>query len=371
MDLRGSFGGIVEDNKDPQKLGRLKVRVPHAYGAVGGVFGAVPTNDLPWALPVGMPSGLSQASGGADWLPEIGDQVLVQFLDGEPEKPVWQWFMQTLDAVEDFPLHAYETGKSGSVGKPKRGAWVRYGHTVEWNSEGLIMTTSKGYRLLLTDASSAGKDGDISITTQAGQLFEFDDSTGDSTLNVNNNWNINVQEQILAIANAFSLTTLNQEIELISGDKLTVDTTKNLEVTVGKDWSVDVIGTAAFNLAGSWTVNVLQSATLNATANMTVASSANLSVAAGGTLTLGGSGGLAMTSAGPCSMGFSQLLLGVAAISPYVLGDQLFAYLTALYSVLLSHSHPGVMPGPSTTGIMTPAPPAPPPTMLSQVIKGI
>jgi phage baseplate assembly protein gpV len=370
MDLRGAFGGIVEDNKDPEKLGRLKVRVPHVYGAVGGVFGAVTTDDLPWALPTGLPNGLTQQSGGADWLPEIGDQVLVLFLDNEPEKPVWQWFMQTQQAVDDFPLHTYEANKDGSVGKPKRGAWVRYGHTAEWNTDGLIFTTSKGYRLLLTDASSAGNDGDISLATQAGQFFEFDDSTGDSTLNVNNDWNINVGSQILAIADSFSLTTLTDEIEMISGTDTTIETTQDFDVTVGQNWQMTVTGTSIFDLTGDWTVNATQNIVLDAGANLTLNAGSQLILDVTGAVTLATTGAVNITSDLEVALDFLKLSLGEGAISPFVLGDQLFAYLEALYNVLLTHTHSGVFPGGASTSPMVPGPPPPVPTMLSQFIFG-
>lgn len=370
MDLRGVFGGVVEDNRDPQKLGRLKVRVPHVYGAVGGVFGAVTTNDLPWALPAGLPSGLTQQSGGADWLPEVGDQVVVNFMDGEPEKPVWQWFMQTQKAASDFPLHVYQTGNNGSVTGLKRGAWVRYGHTVEWNTNGLIMTTSKGYRVLLTDASSAGNDGDIIIATQGGLSLDFDDSTKDVTLNVNNDWNINVTSQILAFADSFSLTTSNNEIEFISGSKLTVDTTTDLQATVGQNWDMKVTGQTTFNLTGSLVISDAQNIAINATANLALKATANLTLAAIGLLSLTSTGALSIVSSAPISLNFSQLMLGTPAISPFVLGDQLFIYLTALYAALLNHTHSGVFPGPASTTTMIPPPPPPVPTMLSLSIFG-
>lgn len=370
MDLKGVFGGVVEDNRDPQKLGRLKVRVPHVYGAVGGVFGAVTTNDLPWALPVGLPSGLTQQSGGMDWLPEIGDQVVVQFMDSEPEKPVWQWFMQTQAAAGDFPLHTYKTSGNGSVSGLKRGALVRYGHTVEWNANGLIMTTSKGYRVLLTDASSAGNDGDITIATQGGLSWDFDDTTGDATLNVTNDWNINVGSQILAFADSFSLTTSNNEIEFISGSALTVDTKTDLKATVGQNWDMTVTGQSSLNLTGSVAITCAQNVSLNATANITLNAAANLSLAATGPLNLSSSAAVTIASPAPLTLTFSQLLLGAAPISPFVLGDQLFIYLTALYTALLNHTHSGVFPGPASTTPMIPPPPPPVPTMLSVSILG-
>lgn len=370
MDLRGNFCGTVEDNKDPEKLGRLKVRVPHVFGAVGGAFGSVATNDLPWALPAGLPNGLSQTGGGADWLPDIGDQLIVLFLDNEPEKPVWMWFMQTQAAVEKFPLHVYNTGANGSVGTPKRGAWVRYGHTVEWNADGLILTTSKGYRLLLTDASSAGNDGDISLSTQAGQTMELDDSTGDGTVNINNDWNINVTKQILAIADSFSLTTMNHEIELISGAELTIDTTKNLEGTVGKDWTMDVTGKSTFTLSDTWTANAVKDFALNATTDFTLSAKGNGNITTQNQLNVSSTGVMSVKSAVAMNFDFLQLTLGTGATSPFVKGDQLFTYLQSLFAILVAHTHSGVLSGPSSTGTMLPPPQPPTAALLSTVILG-
>jgi hypothetical protein len=343
--ISGTYAGIVEDNRDPEKLGRLKVRVPHVYGSVGGIFGAVPTENIPWALPSGLPNGLSQQSGGCDWLPEIGDQVLVRFLDAEPEKPVWEWFMQTQKGAEAFKLHHYAEPTGNRLGKPKRGAWVRYGHTVEWNEAGLILTTSKGYRLLLTDASSAGRDGTLNLSTQAGQFLDLDDSSNTVTLNVNEDLQINVGDQMLALCDAISLQALTQEIELISGDKITLDSEDNLEISVGQDWLLDVLGDATFDIQGDWTATAAGDVTLNGTK-----------------ITLSGTGDV--------SLRFGQLFLGAGASEPFVLGNQILAYLNTLYAALAAHTHAGVMSGGGTTAPMLPPPPAPSAALLSQVIKG-
>jgi len=39
------YVGIVEENDDPEKLGRCKIRIPSVYGT------DIPTDDLPWAIP--------------------------------------------------------------------------------------------------------------------------------------------------------------------------------------------------------------------------------------------------------------------------------------------------------------------------------
>ena len=85
MSMTGLFGtylGFVEEVRDPDKLGRIKARVPSAYGFSSGPGGSIGTEDIPWAIPAGLAAGGSDASGGISWLPEPGDQVFVRFLDG-------------------------------------------------------------------------------------------------------------------------------------------------------------------------------------------------------------------------------------------------------------------------------------------------
>lgn len=168
MALNGTYCGIVEDNRDPEGLGRLKIRVPAVYGAVGSSFGAIPTESIPWALPMGLPAGGSNASGGFSMLPEKGDQVAVQFLDAEPEKPVWQWLMQTRDQAKALKLHEY-TG-----GSPDRAILTRYGHSLELKSGVVTLTTGEGQQVLLqTSQSAAG--GKAALQTPKGQRVELND----------------------------------------------------------------------------------------------------------------------------------------------------------------------------------------------------
>ena len=153
----GVYTGLVEDNKDPEKLGRLKVRVPIAYGNSSQVS----TAQLPWALSRGLPAGGSAKSGGMDWVPDVGDQVWVTFLDGEPEKPLWEWATQSRPQAKKFPLHQYDKN-----GKPFRAALTKYGHTVEINETSVLLVTAKGNVILLDD----GIDGMILRANQDLQI---------------------------------------------------------------------------------------------------------------------------------------------------------------------------------------------------------
>lgn len=72
-----SYRGFIVDNKDPKKLGRLKVRVPQL------------TQDQAierWAFPKGQPAGKNF---GDFMIPPKGSNVWVEFENGDPNFPVW------------------------------------------------------------------------------------------------------------------------------------------------------------------------------------------------------------------------------------------------------------------------------------------
>jgi len=74
----GKYRGFVVNNADPQRLGRLKLRVPSVLGA------DVVTG---WAMPC-VPYG---GAAGQGWLfiPEKGAGVWVEFEEGDLEFPIW------------------------------------------------------------------------------------------------------------------------------------------------------------------------------------------------------------------------------------------------------------------------------------------
>jgi len=74
----GKHRGIVVDNNDPEKLGRLKVKVPSILG-----------NDVVtgWAMPC-VPYG-GAADQGFFFIPEVNAGVWVEFEAGDLEFPIW------------------------------------------------------------------------------------------------------------------------------------------------------------------------------------------------------------------------------------------------------------------------------------------
>lgn len=72
----GKYRGTVEDNADPQKRGRMKVRVPAVVGANRDIW-AEPC--VPYAGP----------GVGAWAIPPVGSHVWVEFEGGNPDYPIW------------------------------------------------------------------------------------------------------------------------------------------------------------------------------------------------------------------------------------------------------------------------------------------
>lgn len=98
----GSYKGVVVDAADPEKLGRLKLRVPDVYG----------DNLLDeWALSKGV---MSTKGGGIWMMPKEGDTVWVEFENGDPEYPIWNygWFSEE-DGPEERGEENYVIKTSG------------------------------------------------------------------------------------------------------------------------------------------------------------------------------------------------------------------------------------------------------------------
>ena len=74
--------GVVEDNKDPEGLGRCKVRVPSVHGEL-----TYPIDILPWARPLVLSP--VHAKRGSVNIPDIGDIVWVLFEGANRDFPIY------------------------------------------------------------------------------------------------------------------------------------------------------------------------------------------------------------------------------------------------------------------------------------------
>lgn len=334
MSLTGPYLGLVVSNADPAKLGRVKVNVPNVFG-----IASIGVSDLPWAIPAGLPAGGSPSSGGIDWLPDPGDQVVVFFLDGEPEKPIWMWMMQTLDQADKFKLHHYS--QSSSQGTPDRAGLTRYGHTIEINAGSVLASTKQGYQAILLDGDQGQNNGRITLQTPKANLFELDDQSDTATLNIN-------QDATFNIGLTWTSTFDDLDFESLTG---------NFKFTVGQDWTATVAGKLDFTVDGDW--------------DETVKGDKNVDVTGDWNLTGLGTFNLDITDT--INFSFAALNLGAAAAEPYVLGNKFVQMMNTLLVWLAGHTHGNGNNGSPTTPPLTPPQPEMQPLLdivLSSVIKG-
>jgi uncharacterized protein involved in type VI secretion and phage assembly len=155
--------GIVTDNQDPEGWGRVKVKFPtlteeHASN---------------WARVVAMGAGKER---GFDCLPEINDEVLVAFEQGDIHRPyiigaVWNGKDKTPNPVKD----AVADGKVRL-----RTFKTRVGHKIQFVEEdkgsskkGACIETAGGHKILINDSEKF-----VEIKTSGGQKLRLDDSGG-------------------------------------------------------------------------------------------------------------------------------------------------------------------------------------------------
>lgn len=150
----GKYRGFVVDNADPDKLGRLRLRVPSLFG----------TEVTRWALPC-LPFG-GLADQGFFCVPEIGAQVWVEFEGGDRSHPVWTGtFWQ---AAGDAPVTT--SPPTTRIFKTPKG------HSLSFED------ADDGERITLTHATSAtidiDPDGTIALTDANGAVVTLDAQNG-------------------------------------------------------------------------------------------------------------------------------------------------------------------------------------------------
>jgi uncharacterized protein involved in type VI secretion and phage assembly len=163
----GKFRAFVSDNRDPDKRGRLKLRIPSVLG----------DDESDWALPC-LPFG-----GGAGWglflVPEAGAQVWAEFEEGDIHRPLWVGaFWQQRDDVPQDAAKAYPATRL--VQTPG-------GHVLQFDDEsgkerlrlhhpkGAELTVDEKGTVALTDAKGAK----LTLDADAGKVV-IEDANGNT-----------------------------------------------------------------------------------------------------------------------------------------------------------------------------------------------
>ena len=210
---------IVEDNVDPDRMGRIRVKFP-----------TLPGEPNSWWLRQSSPNASEEF--GLYALPEIGDEVLVVFLQGDLNQGVI--IGQHWNGV-DVPPPEAEDGMP-TAAKTDTGA--------QWSTE------------MFTDGSTSIDDNDRRFwKSRSGHLFVFDDTSGSETIQM---WDgshtlafvFDTTKKAIFLTNSegdIHIRTKNDlyleagnDIKYIAGNNIEGEAGVNLDLKVGSNYTIDV-----------------------------------------------------------------------------------------------------------------------------------
>lgn len=165
----GLWPGTVVSDEDPDKEGKLQVRVDQFYGKASAAE-KIEDPDLPWARPGGFAAG---ADSGTPRTPEVGAGVWVGFWGGKRAFPVWFGGFYGAGEVPSEFTSAYTPGPKTWLTK------TPHGHAIEmrWveSEEEIRIETKNGIKIRLQDADALEgprilletKDGEYKLLVDA------------------------------------------------------------------------------------------------------------------------------------------------------------------------------------------------------------
>lgn len=155
----GKYRAIVTNNKDPEKMGRIKVRCPKVLGEY----------ESAWCTPC-VPSAFND--GGLFYVPNNGEVVWVEFEEGNPSKPIWvgSWWipnrtpLQNSNNVEEKVMfvsrnqHIIEVDDKNNtiIIKMKDGSRIKLGSGIEITAPTNTKTTIYGNVHMNNDLTVSG-----------------------------------------------------------------------------------------------------------------------------------------------------------------------------------------------------------------------
>lgn len=192
--VEGVAIGLVTNNQDPDKLGRVKVKYPWQEGS----------RESYWARLAVLAAGKDR---GTLWIPEVGDEVLLSFEKGSIEHP---FVIGSLWNGQDVPPEKNEDGKNDT--KMIR---TRCGHQVKFfdkqGQESVEIKTQGGHVLLMDDKSGSAQ-------------VQIKDSSGQNQITIKTVGNS------ITIESGLSLKIKSQTIDIEAGASMNIKASGTLSI---------------------------------------------------------------------------------------------------------------------------------------------
>jgi len=202
--MYGVTAGIVTGNKDPDKMGRVKVRFPWLSEQ----------NETDW---IRMTVFMAGGERGSFFLPEVGDEVLVAFEHGDINRP---YVIGALWNGTDGPPETNQDGQNNI-----RKIRSRSGHEIIFNDnktsmqEKIEIKTKGEHKISLDDSSGQEK-------------IEIVDKTGSNKIKIDSNQNsidiesamkLKIKSNMVEIEGTASLTIKSDGVLTIKGSMVQIN----------------------------------------------------------------------------------------------------------------------------------------------------
>jgi uncharacterized protein involved in type VI secretion and phage assembly len=185
--IYGVVVGIVTNNQDPEKLGRVKVKYPWLSDS----------EESHWARMAALMAGKGR---GSFYLPEVDDEVLLAFEHGDVRFP---YVIGMLWNGKDTPRYDNGDGKNDQR----------------------VITSRSGHELIFNDNDQQGK---VTIHTKKNHVITLDDSAGGEKISIvdkggGNSIEIDSVQNSIAIKSGVKLTIESQTIEIKAGAMMKIE----------------------------------------------------------------------------------------------------------------------------------------------------
>lgn len=154
----GAYPALVQDVRDPDNQGRVKVSLPWSPDANGGSYAA-------WARLATFMAGPNE---GSWFVPDVGVEVLVIFLGGDPRNPC---VIGSFWNGQDSPPQSMDSAGSNNVKKLRSRNGVAITLDDTQGSESLTLETPGGQKIVMQDGP-----GSILIQDSNGNSVKLDTS---------------------------------------------------------------------------------------------------------------------------------------------------------------------------------------------------
>lgn len=299
--LTGFWRGVVEDNKDPLKAGRVRVRIYglHTSKKIKSDIEGIPTEELPWAQPC-MPIHEGSISGFGVWsVPLQGSQVMLFFENHNPTQPRYFASMPAIPESKEQYSNNKKTNKNDGFQDPDGEYPTRLGepdfHRLSRGvSNETLVTTKNQQRDIGVSTALGGNWSEPSspynavyphnhvIATHGGITIELDSTPGSTRLHlyhpsnsfieIDNNGNMVVKNN----GEKYEIVTEGKNIHIKQQRNITVDGDSKKRI-VGSEF-IEVGDGKEEKIDGSYTQTIGDNKTETITGNLNITVTGNASI---------------------------------------------------------------------------------------------